>query len=689
MVWIAFCALLGCLLFNVLYAETAQGQEKLSSEIDEYAQSSIRTNRIQISHVEGPGIGYHEGYTSIKTFLTSRHESQWMPFWDLRAHLFNNEKLAANMGGGVRYRSDKRGLVFGANAFLDYRKDYWHALQVGIGAEVHGGFWSFYLNGYIPVTRTSDLRSVKFHEFKGHKAILQEKKKLSMGGLDAFANFRLFTIDHWYLDLGAGPYWYQGKFGKDTFGGKGRLIGGYEDYLYTGVQLSYDRLFKCRAQCELGISFPLGPRIKNKTALDNSWKKNARKMITPIIRQEIIVMSKQHRKITARDPISGNPLYFVHVNNLFSNGNGTFEHPFGTLLSAQKNSSSGNYIYVNYGTGSSQGMDAGIVLQTSQHLLGSGNDQLISTTKGNITIPALTPGSVPMITNINANSNGVVLANGTEVGGFNILGATQNGIFASNLIIAPYIHDNVISDSGTSGTSAAIYIAMGNNMIMQNTFTIINNILTSNVAGAEGMHIECNTSGISSMNLYVVNNKFVSNTTYGLHINLASASTSSTISGTFQDNIISGNGTGGVLISPAANTLINFNLNFVSNVIAGGATVVAVQNGSVGTLNFINNIIQLGTASGLSITIDGPTIRTLNTQVIGNQVIDNMGGTGIIISSTSATGFINLQLIDNVCIADQISITRSGAGSAANNINAIISGNEGVFNVTGTINLLP
>lgn len=59
----------------------------------------LGSRAIQISarHVQGAGVGYSRGYTTLEGFLSpSRCYEQWTPFIDLRGHVFNNAKLAAN-----------------------------------------------------------------------------------------------------------------------------------------------------------------------------------------------------------------------------------------------------------------------------------------------------------------------------------------------------------------------------------------------------------------------------------------------------------------------------------------------------------------------------------------------------------------------------------------------------------------
>src|SRR5690348_1283897 len=61
-----------------------------------------RPHRVEVKHLESKGIGYQEGYTSLMAFfpLVSSAEHRWIPYFDLRGHLFNDGEPAANVGLG-------------------------------------------------------------------------------------------------------------------------------------------------------------------------------------------------------------------------------------------------------------------------------------------------------------------------------------------------------------------------------------------------------------------------------------------------------------------------------------------------------------------------------------------------------------------------------------------------------------
>lgn len=87
-----------------------------------YADAHVdRARHLSVRHTEGTGIGYDLGYTTVASFLSpvTPWAGKWTPFLDLRGHVFNDGKAAANAGWGVRYLTPSR--VLGSHIYYDYR----------------------------------------------------------------------------------------------------------------------------------------------------------------------------------------------------------------------------------------------------------------------------------------------------------------------------------------------------------------------------------------------------------------------------------------------------------------------------------------------------------------------------------------------------------------------------------------
>ncbi len=164
---------------------------------EEYCQPTPRPARIEARHIEANGVGYDQGYTTIGGFFTlSRFLDQtWVPFLDLRGHIFNDGEPALNTGLGLRYVKSR---VWGINAYYDYRKTHkTHYNQISVGLETLGRLWDFRINGYAPVgNKRSHFFDTEFHRFKGNHLILSRKQEFAMTGLNAEAGVHVLEKDN-------------------------------------------------------------------------------------------------------------------------------------------------------------------------------------------------------------------------------------------------------------------------------------------------------------------------------------------------------------------------------------------------------------------------------------------------------------------------------------------------------------
>ena len=117
--------------------EVVFGEEQPNGAVESMCcYSNSRPERITARHIESKGVGYNQGYTTLEGFfsLPSMVDNVWFPFLDLRGHVFNNGKFAANAGLGLRYLSESR--VWGVNSYYDYRQaSHRNFSQYGLGLE--------------------------------------------------------------------------------------------------------------------------------------------------------------------------------------------------------------------------------------------------------------------------------------------------------------------------------------------------------------------------------------------------------------------------------------------------------------------------------------------------------------------------------------------------------------------------
>jgi len=450
-------------------------------------QQSPRTQRIEVRHIEANGVGYKDGYSTLEGFFTIPYtlDGFWVPFLDIRAHIFNDGKPAVNGGIGVRYLTDSR--VWGFNTYYDYRKTRrFHYNQVGYGFETLGKLWDFRVNAYVPVgKKESGLFHTRFHEFKNHSIILSSKKEIGMKGANAEAAYHLLRKENYKLYAAAGPYYFEQE-GKIAWGGEGRVAFTLFDYIRLQLSGSYDSLFRGIVQGEVAFTFSFGGKrtIQARQNCHEYYCRERRMLeeraLQRIDRNEIIVVTNKREKSKAINPATGKPYTVWFVNNT-SHSQGTYQSPFNTLSAAESASSSNDIIYVFKGDGTDTGMSSGITLQNGQQLLGAGIDQKIATKLGTITIPAQESG-LPVISNANDPSGfGVQLVAGNNiVAGFNLQDA--QGLFISPLYSSALtiingsnylIQNNQFSTFGV-GSCISIYGPGNNTAIINNTFIATN-----------------------------------------------------------------------------------------------------------------------------------------------------------------------------------------------------------------------
>ena len=246
--------------------------------------------RASIRHIESGGIGYNQGYTTAETFLASDpDQGSLIPFLDARGHVFNNGKLAANAGIGVRGITENR--VYGINAYYDYRNTTkLHYNQIGLGLETLGTLWDFRINGYLPVGKKL-LISLE------HATASSRKYRFAMKGADAEIGFHFGKCSSWNFYAGAGPYYYIGPIAHNAWGGKVRASSSYKSYVSLEISDSYDSQFHNRFQGQISFNFPFGPNPKYRKA-ENSNKLNEAlscRIVQPVGRNEIIVVKHKRR----------------------------------------------------------------------------------------------------------------------------------------------------------------------------------------------------------------------------------------------------------------------------------------------------------------------------------------------------------------------------------------------------------
>jgi hypothetical protein len=456
----------------------------MQSEDSQWCLSPYHEMHAGIRHNEANGIGYKDGYTTLEAFgIYDGWGSGFMPFVDLRGHVFNNGKLAGNVGIGERTLFTSINHTFGSYLYYDVRKAGHHLTvnQLSPGIELVGERMEYRINGYFPVGKNKGKKfGYAFDKFTGHNILLKFKQNQAMIGFDAEVGAHIPQNTTYDVYAAAGPYYFHSS-NASAWGGKVRLLGRYKEYVTLEVAYSYDKLFRNVVQGSVAFALPFGRKLQRcgKCCPQTDNLLLSRAAFAPS-RFEIPVVKKVHRKEKAINPVTGDPWFVWFVNNT-SHSAGTIESPFPTLLDAQNASSPNNMIYVFSGDGTTTGMNAGITLKDGQNFFGSGIKQQFATKQGTVTIPAMSSNN-PSITNTTGNV--VTIGNGNVVSGFNVSTAVNNsiGIGSFNNVNGATIANNVITVNNP-GVGAGV-ISAGINVTGTGAVNIYNNQLSSTLTMA-------------------------------------------------------------------------------------------------------------------------------------------------------------------------------------------------------------
>jgi hypothetical protein len=690
-------------------------QAKESSE-EKCGELGPHSMRLGVRHIENKGVGYNTGYTTLEAFLAPPSD-KWtvMPFVDLRGHVFDNGKWAANAGIGLRKMKWSR--VQGAYVYYDYRNTKRNNYnQVSFGLETLGNWWDLRLNGYVPLGKTiSAPYHFGFDRFSGNNLFLTRKFEYALAGANAEVGVYLFKSDGFNLYTAAGPYYLKGKLGSGVWGGEARLRGEYKNYVGFEVNYSYDHIFKNIAQGQVFFKIPFGPRSRVQKKVPDSCTRSEflyERMIEPVAKNEIIPVNKKKVESIAINPATGDPYTFWFVNNT-SNSAGTFESPFHTLVAAQDISAVGDIIYIFPGDLSTTGMAAGITLKDNQKLWGSAIPHILNTTLGSVEIPSFTPAQLfrnihpvislalaPVITN-KVGNDVVTLANNNEISGIYIQNLTGNGITGSsmsNLIVTNCIIQGPNFDQtnayGINLSNVVGAVLIDSNMIFQGivginitasdlqstTYTISNNnascLAIDEVPGFGNFLVTSYTNCTDLSTIISGNNFNVSNTP----INMTFDTTTQGMQPytvVVDNNQIKGNGAEPLVFGLSVFTLNDFsnvNLSLTNNFINTPNTdgVLIVQNGNSQMDFKIENNVFNTWDSGLSIVLNNSA--QLTGSVINNTFLyDNQAG--IVISAANSAAIPSLLIADNEIwgVLDTFFTTNANGISITTQNNAIVS----------------
>lgn len=378
-------------------------------------------SKLELRHREAKGIGYNKGYTSVDYLFLHQWGKPELLF-NLRGHVFNDGRLAGNVGFGYRHGIKDNAYMFGVNTFYDCRESkHLFTSQVGAGLEFLSKHIDLRMNGYLPFAdKTYEKRH--FEQFIGNHIMVKQK---AIGALPS-AEIEIGAALARVFYLAAGPYYLFKQTEKGiqlggSWGAKLRIDINIDNHFTLGCVATHDKIFETTVQGYFSFNVPLGSRLKKKERRSR-WKKREPKRAlrsVPIFRNEIIPLKekKQHTLLYFGEQ-EDELVDILFVNNLAApGGDGSIEAPFSSLKDAEAASKAKDVIYVFPGDGTPRNMEEGITLKNDQIIASSGAPLELEA----ISIPPMTPGVNPVITNIHPDIPVIVNPGDSSLENFHII----------------------------------------------------------------------------------------------------------------------------------------------------------------------------------------------------------------------------------------------------------------------------
>ncbi len=268
-------------IFYIVYCAHAIGSTGSFDYIKSMQSITKYRCRTSVRNIIGHGVGFNRGYSTVEMFYSplTTNPTQCMPFAEMRGHVFNNGKIALNVGGGLRKQIKKR--VYGINTYYDFRKtkkmDY---NQFAVGAETLGESWDFRINGYIPFAE----------KITGPDQY--DMYQSAMRGGDISCGYHFSKADFIDMSLLGGFYYYREKIGPNFAGISSGFRCRFKEYFTFAIGASYDSIFKSRLQYLIGFTIPFGQESEKHESIyqkntSHDLKLTSRK-VQPVLRAEIL-----------------------------------------------------------------------------------------------------------------------------------------------------------------------------------------------------------------------------------------------------------------------------------------------------------------------------------------------------------------------------------------------------------------
>jgi hypothetical protein len=619
-------------------------------------------------------------------------KSDRVVYTDLRLMGDDDDNREGNLGIGYRQIYEPTNSVLGVHGWIDRRRTEHNSTfhQATFGVESLGDKIDLRANGYIPlngshVVTTPNLGSATpylagsglFYDTTGSVA------ETPQYGMDVEAGYRLPIFEKQVdtIRVFGGSYYFFRDNTDSVLGGRARIESQINSIFSIGARFQYDKPRGSQGFLEATLRFPFSAKkLYQKSGLVSRLDESPERDI------DIVTASKVdtglRKEITNASGTQQRILYVDNTNT--QTGDGTKEHPFNNLTSAQAALQANDILYVFRGDGTTHNMDQGITIDKANvSLIGSGS----ALTLNGYTF--LNASTAPVITNTLPTSssftgNGIlVTADNGSVSGITVSSATLAGVnFRAE---DTSFHNVSLSNVTLIGNKAIGFsIKPGNGNTIEN-IVVDNVIISGSINGAGGFIGSDLVTGGRIDNIVIKNSLFTGNNGAGININSVKGAQLGNV--TIENNTITGGvGTNGygINVQGAINNVSIAN-NLVSNNSQSGIRI-GTTTGEANIINSVtinNNTVIGNTTYGIIVTsFDGGKISNVT---IDSNLSSSNKMTGIYLSTYSATASeINNAIIKNNTSINNVQHGISFVIQNASSLSAIVSGNNVTLNGAGS-----
>jgi len=340
------------------------------------------------SVLTGPAVGRNQSIVPLE-IMPYGFMNNAMVFGSLRGFRGTNFGWGMNLGGGIRYYSERWDRIWGANAYYDYDNSSGGLFrQSAFGLESLGALWDMRANAYMPNATTSRLLTTALvdgsQRFSGHNLLYDNL--LTFGNALRGVDWELGVpipgriAQRHELKVFGGAYYYSGSTTPGFTGWKGRVQANVIDNLVVQLEVMNDQIFKTNVV--FGATYTFGgyrqPEDKKRSQIDRMTEMVRRNYNIVVARIPVLQTGQ-----IAINPNNNQPYFFEHVAS-YATGlmDGTVDHPWQNITQATTalntilplpSQQAGNIIYVHANSVYSTAPLNTVTLIPSVRILGEGN----------------------------------------------------------------------------------------------------------------------------------------------------------------------------------------------------------------------------------------------------------------------------------------------------------------------------